>query len=234
MAETALVPYSIPDDIIEVDTDFITSDDLVELEQGIKGIGRAADVLALAQGVAIVKIESEGLWLQAGFPNLRSYRIAQTERLDMPHGTITLRRRTAETWLKYRKQLSKVSLTGKVSSLAHFEEGVGRHGFKETLEAFKKMNYREFQAWAAPRELEDDSLVPVEMSIRKRDLVIDGMTIATFAEGIPEAEKEFLASFLRDGYTARKGNYLPHVVPVYDKGEARAVDTFLKKFRAQK
>lgn len=33
---------------------------------------------------------------------------------------------------------------------------------------------------------------------------------------------------------AWKGKCLAHVVPVYDAGEARAVDNFLKKLRAQK
>jgi len=30
------------------------------------------------------------------------------------------------------------------------------------------------------------------------------------------------------------GQCIPHVVPVYDEGEARAVDNFLKKYRASK
>ena len=32
----------------------------------------------------------------------------------------------------------------------------------------------------------------------------------------------------------RRGNLVPHVVPVYDQGEARAVDAFLKKYRSGK
>ena len=35
-------------------------------------------------------------------------------------------------------------------------------------------------------------------------------------------------------YRARTGNRLAHVVAVYDEGEARAVDNFLKKHRAGK
>ena len=35
-------------------------------------------------------------------------------------------------------------------------------------------------------------------------------------------------------YQARKGGLIPFVVPVYDKGEARAVQNMLKKYRAGK
>lgn len=39
-----------------------------------------------------------------------------------------------------------------------------------------------------------------------------------------------------DNWTSpsRKGNLLPHIVAVYDQGEARAVDSFLKKYRESK
>jgi len=53
-------------------------------------------------------------------------------------------------------------------------------------------------------------------------------------EELPEAERSFIGKLLKAGYKARKGDCIPHVVAVYDDGEARAVDNFLKKHRAER
>jgi hypothetical protein len=233
--KTELIPYSVPDVLEEIDTDFIKSMDLGILENGIKHIGRAMDVLSLAQGVAIVKIESEGLWKQAGFPNLRAYRIEQNERLGIPRSTISHRRTTAEIWLKYRKALGKVDLTGKISSLIFFDDAVVRHGLKEALAGLKAMSFRAFAEWASPSALTGFvELQEVEFSIRRGDLVVDGLTIATLKDDIPEEEKNFLSALIKKGYSARKGNMIPLVLPVYDQGEARAMENALKKYRSNK
>ena len=53
-------------------------------------------------------------------------------------------------------------------------------------------------------------------------------------EELPAEERDFIAKTLKAAYRARRGDCLAHVVPVYDEGEARAVDNFLKKLRAGK
>ena len=104
---------------------------------------------------------------------------------------------------------------------------------KEVMTHFKSDSFRDFREWvkpAAPRvELPD-----VDLTIKDGRLMLDGEGIMAFSSDIPAEEKDFVGKVLRAAYRARRGACLAHVVPVYDEGEARAVDAFLKKYRASK
>lgn len=226
-----LVKYGVPTVFDDFDVSFVGSMVLDNLENGIRELSRATDLLALVQGVAIVKVEQEKLWMQAGFPNLRAYRIAQAERLDMPRTTISLRRQTAEGYLAYQKELAGVDLNRKVSYLQYLSAAVERHGTKKAVEALQSMTFREFAAWASPAALEEPGLEDVEFSFRKGDIVIEGRTVGKLSEEIPPEEKDFIAYLLRSGYKARKGGASPYVVPVRSDEERKAVDGVIKKLR---
>jgi hypothetical protein len=55
-----------------------------------------------------------------------------------------------------------------------------------------------------------------------------------WTDNFPAEEKTWLADVVSHAYQARSGGNVAHIVSVYDKGEARAVDNFLKKLRAGK
>jgi len=46
--------------------------------------------------------------------------------------------------------------------------------------------------------------------------------------------RKWISGLMERAYNARHGGNLAHVVEVYDEGEARAVDNFLKKLRSKK
>lgn len=232
MAED-LIEYDVPELEAELEVDFLDGRDLAEMEAGIQKIATATDLLTLVAGVAIVKIEREGLWRQGGYDNLRAYRIDQAERLAMPASTISNRRRIAEAWLSYRKPLSRYDLSGHVQKLVYLEDAVALHGKQKALSSFWSMSYREFKAFARP-SLAAPELAEVEVGIHVDAVYIDGEPVLRMEEGLADEEKGFVLGILKRAYQARKGNLLAHVVGVYDEGEARAVDGFLKKLRASK
>lgn len=232
--QTALVEYELPPNEIDLVLDFVDSEDLETIEQGIQKIEHATDILALAQGIAIVKIESEGLWRQGGYETLQGYREAQNERLGLSRGAISQRRRIAEAWLANRKLLAKVELDGNISKLAYFQKAIElRENKREVLEHFKKDTFREFVEYANPSYPRGSELPEVEAAIRDGKLIIDGDPIMEVYEDVDADEKEFVIQVLRAAYKARKANCIAQVLPVYDAGEARAVENFLKKHRAE-
>lgn len=204
---------------------------LEHLENGIRELGQATDLLALVQGVAIVKIEKEGLWIQAGYPNLRAYRIVQAKRLDMPRATISLRRQTADSYLTYREELNKIDLNRKVSHLRYLSDAVILHGKDEAIEALQTMTYREFASWANPAALEESDREDVELSFRKGDIVIDGKTMGKLSEDIPPSERDFIAYLLRSGYKARKNGKIPYVISLQSEEEHKLLNNLIKKHR---
>lgn len=95
--------------------------------------------------------------------------------------------------------------------------------------------FREFKVWATGRGARAESLVPeVSMSFREGTIYADDTPIMSMEDEADETYREPIADVLRGAFRAWKGKCLAHVVPVYDAGEARAVDNFLKKLRAQK
>lgn len=234
MAEsTDLMVYDVPDLDADLAIDFIDDADLERIEEGIRKIEATSDLLALVQGVAIVRIEREGLWRQGGYETLRAYRIAQRDRLGMPSSTITFRRRVAEAYLDHRKLLARIDLAGNVSKLRFLSQALARHERREVLAHFKADSLRDFKDWVAPRE-EAPSLPDADLKIRDGKILLDGEPLMALEPELPAEEQDFVAGVLRAAYRARRGDCLAHVVAVYDEGEARAVENFLKKFRAAK
>lgn len=98
---------------------------------------------------------------------------------------------------------------------------------------FEHDSFREFKAWVRPR-LPAPTMPDVELHVQDDEISIDGVPMLAFDEDLDAEERDFIAQGLRDLYRARRGNCLAHVVAVYDPGEARAVENFLKKLRATK
>lgn len=229
-----LVVYEVPELDADVEVDFIDSDDLEKIEDGIRSVGEVSDFLALVQGIAIVRIEREGLWRQAGFESLHEYRISQNERLGLPRQTISVRRKMGEGYIDNRKLLSRVKLKGNLTKLALLSDALRAHEDpREVLAHFKADTFRDFRDWVYP-QLPPPELPEVEFRIRGDSVFLDGVEALTFGEELPADRRSLIADQLRAAARAWAGSCLAHVVPCYDEGEARAVDNFLKKHRAGK
>ena len=228
-----LVPYEVPMGDTDISIDFMDAADLETIEGGLRRLDGGIALLALIQGLGILKIEREGLWMQGGFHTLQGYREAQGKRLGMPRQTISNRRKCAEGFEDNRKLLAKVPLEGNVSKLALLNEALQLHEKKEVLVHFKADSYQEFLSWIRPRRIAP-GLPDVDLRIEGDIMLLDGDELLELSGALPDEEKAFVASTLRSAYRARAGNCLAHVVPVYDAGEARWVDTALKKHRAEK
>lgn len=225
--------YEPPEISEDVAAEFLESSNLEDIEAGIQKVERASDLLSLIRGLGIIKIEREGLWQQAGFKSLWEYQRVQAQRLGIPSPTITMSRRIAEAWIDNRKLLSSIPLEGNVSKLRYFNAAVKLHGNRRlVLKHYKEDSFRDFVRFSRPAPKPE--LSEVSASVRSGVLYINDLPIASLDPGIAEEERDFLSGILRRAYAARKGNLLPHIVAVYDQGEARAVDSFLKKYRESK
>lgn len=226
------VPY-IPDEF-DFDISILDSEKLEEIETGISKLNTGIDILALVQALAILKIEREALFIQAGFKTSAQYFREADARLNMPRQTISQRRQTGESYLRFRKKLSRFNLSGHVSKLRYLPRAVEMHGEPEALQHFKEDTARVFIAYASPEREYDDDLPQIDVEIDRGNVLIDGRPVVTVAASVDENEKSFVVDLLHDAYQARKGGLLPWIVPVYDKGEGRVIDNFLKKYRSSK
>ena len=225
--------YEPPELSEDVAAEFLESSSLEDIEAGIQKVERASDLLSLIRGLGIIKIEREGLWQQAGYRSLWEYQRVQAQRLGIPGTTITASRRIAEAWIDHRKYLEPIPLQGNVAKLRFFNAALKLHSDRRlVLKHYREDSFRDFVRFSRPAPKEE--VVDVSASVRAGVLYIDDRPVASVATDLAEDERDFLTGIIRRAYSARKGNLLPHVVAVYDQGEARAVDSFLKKYRASR
>jgi hypothetical protein len=224
--------YKLPKLEGSFDISFLYSDSLEDIESGAKSLGRSSEVLALVTGMAILRIERDGLWSQAGFHNLREYRIAQKDRLGLAGSTITYYRRLAGAWIDYRKVLARIPMDGRISKLVYLPAAMERYqDTKTVLDHFKRDSWEEFKRYARP-DLDRPGLSPVDFTLTPSGALVNGKPVLLWPDTLPELDRDWLGGILGRAYQARAGGNLAHVVEVYDQGEARAVDNFLKKLRA--
>lgn len=233
-AEEPVQVFELPALTDEIGVEFIDSDSLEEVEEGIRSIERVDGMLRIVQGIGILKAES--LWAQSGLSSLQAYREAANERYGMSRASVSNLRKVAYAWMDNVKMLRKVDLTGKAVHLLYLNEAIARYGDKRlVLEHFKADSARDFQAWArGQKALPAPALPDVELTVSKGWFYLDEKPLLAMEEELPAEERDFIGKVLKAAYRARRGDCLAHVVPVYDEGEARAVDNFLKKLRAGK
>lgn len=80
---------------------------------------------------------------------------------------------------------------------------------------------------------DEEPLPSISFRVKGDDVLIDNTPALSFRE-LDADKRELVAGVLKAAARAWAGQCIPHVVPVYDEGEARAVDNFLKKYRASK
>jgi hypothetical protein len=231
-ASRDVVQYDVPLQDLEVNVEF--TDDLEREESDVSHIQVTTDILGLVQGVKIARIEREGLWRQGGYDNLRSYRIAQLERLGIPRSTLSVRRIWGEAWIDYNKVLRKLPIRGNCSKLNLFDAAMRTHEAREVLDHFKRDSLREWESWVRPALPLPSDLPDVEVSIEGDEILLDGVPMLAFDEDLGAEERGFLAGMIKDVYRVRRGALVPHVVGCYDASEARWVEKALREHRASK
>jgi hypothetical protein len=121
--------------------------------------------------------------------------------------------------------------------LRYLEEAIENHGSAEA--AYQKVStatFRDFVEWA--KKPGRAALPSPEPKIRIRidggRIFIDGKNILNIPDTVPEKVRESVTRDLAETFRIRASGNEPFIVETYDRGEQRAIDNFLKKFRAGK
>lgn len=221
--------------------DFLGSDNLEVVENGIKETAAGVDKAILALCLAVFKIEDEGLYKQAGFDFYLEYFTAAEDRLNVPASTISNYRKIGETYTKYRHQLraSGFNENGSAHKLRYLDEALKKHPEEEVWERIVNDSLRSFQAWAEndsdvidEKSRESENHVTIEVSDDR--ILLNGQNILVLPKDLPAKEKTKIQKRLREVYRIEAAGNLPYIVETQSTGEQRAIDNFLKKFREKK
>jgi len=99
------------------------------------------------------------------------------------------------------------------------------------MDSYRK--FREFASKEAPSGKESAVFIP-EIKVTARRVTVDGINLLNFSRDISEPIREELGGYLKRIYEIRSRDNVPHIVDVYDEGEARAIENYLRRHRQEK
>lgn len=218
--------------------DALCGGDIKEIEKTIFNIYQSITTQTFLIGMCAHIIEKEKLYKKAGYNSYLEYSQHLFEDLNIPTATLSDAKIIMEHYVGYYKELLRAGFTieRNANKLRFLELALENHRNKDDVfERIANNTFREFKIWAqqpdgykkaAPEE------IIVRVKIDGDKLFVDGINILKFDKALSNKLREAVAADLRETFKARKSGNLPYIVETYDKGEQRAIENFLKKFRA--
>ena len=221
------------------DLDFLYSDKLDEIEEGIRETAKGVNMASLALSLAFAKIDSEALYLQAGCKSYLEYLDTAEDRLNMSRQSMSDYKRIGEIYIQYKSklQLAGFKEEGNLHKLRFLEKALELHKPGEVFKRIVSDSLRAFREYASPSERSDNLSVQQytpEIEVTARRIIVDGKNILNFPRDLDERSKEEIINYFRRIYEIRATGNMPYILNVYDEQEAHAVDNFLRRYRKKK
>ena len=217
--------------------DYLESDALNDLEDGIKETMSAMNRANLAIALAFAKIDREALYIQAGCKSYLEYLDKAEERLNMSRQTMSDYKRIGEIYLTYKAQLQSAGFReeGHLHKLRYLPRALEHHPADEVFDRIVDDSLRKFINFANPAEgaaatqgRDHDVEIPVT------EIVIDGQNILQFAPDLEGYSKDEMIGYLKKIYEIKMKGNMPYILDLYDETESRAVENYLKRLRMSK
>lgn len=225
---------SVEQDILKLDVS--GSDNLETVEEGIRRAQGVVDVGRLVIALAIYRIESDSLFIQAGFSNSMQYFRSASVRLGLSQPSIPQYRTIGYVYTKYRDQLEKEGLDSKdgILKLVFVPRALQIHKAPAVFQALARMSYRDFGEFASGISDADIQAPPVDgfsMSVTRFCFELGDSRVFSFDPEAPMEVKREVSSVLRDYYRIKSRGNVPLLVDIRDKGEQLAVRRFIRECR---
>ena len=228
----------------QIDLQFLQSDDLKIIEDGIREIRKGVNTGILAMGMGFLKIEYQAIYTQIpGCKSYMQYLMEASDRVDMPRSTISTYKRMAEIYFQNKSKLQRAGfmVENHTYKLLYLEVALETHK-DNPEEVFKRIiadSVRQFKEYALGDSFIRMNDKPVQqylpdIQITPKRIMVDGKNILRLDPDLDERTKVELADYLKQIYEVRATGNQPHIFNLYDEQEAKAVESFIKRHRKHK
>ena len=231
--------YDQPDSIADRVFSALRAGDLEQIETSLVIVANnmRADILLI--GLSCLIIEREGIYIEAGYRSYLEYSGRLFEKLEIAPQTLSDAKNIMAAYIDHYKGLSKhgFKLGRNAHKLRYLEEAIENHGSADkAYERAATATFREFVEWARkPGRSALPSPEPkIKIKIDGGRILIDGQNILNIPDTVPEKVRESVTKDLAETFRIRASGNEPFIVETYGKGEQRAIDIFLKKYRSSK
>jgi hypothetical protein len=231
--------YNQPDSIAESVFEALKSKDIEQIETSLSVVANNMRSNLLLIGLSCLIIEREDLYRKAGFRSYLEYSGRLFEKLEIAPQTLSDAKNIMGAYIDHYKGLSKhdFKLGRNAHKLRYLDEALANHtNADEVYNRAANATFREFVDWA--RRPPNTQLPPPEPKVTIKidggKILIDGKNILNIPDSVPENIRENVTRDLSETFRIRASGNEPFIVETYGKGEQRAIDSFLKKFRSMK
>jgi hypothetical protein len=216
----------------------LRSKDIEQIETSLVNVANNMRSNLLLIGMSCLVIERENLYRAAGCRSYLEYSTRLFEKLELAPQTLSDAKNIMAAYIDHYKGLSKhgFKLGRNAHKLRYLEEALQNHtNENEVYDRVTNATFREFVDWARRSPAALPAPEPkISIKIEGGKILIDGQNILNMPASIPEKVKESVIHDLAETFRIRASGNEPYIVDTYGRGEQRAIDTFLKKYRAKR
>ena len=229
----------------ETGGDIITafsSHDITKIKQALKSISNSINNHIFLIGMACVIIDREQLYIDAGYKSYLDFVKVLYEETGLSPQSFSAAKIIVERYINYNPELKKSGFTidRNTNKLLFLEMALANHADRtDVFRHIAQDKYVDFVSYAKTQEGKKALPPPLpKIKVEKDGILVDGVNILNFPEGLPVDEKEMLGKYLSEVYAIRSAGNKPLVIEVYDEKEARAlkkgIDNLIKAIRTQR
>lgn len=217
-----------------ISLDYLYSDVLTEIEDGIAETMAGINQANLCVALAFAKIDREALYIQAGCKSYLEYLDTAEDRLSMSRQTMSDYKRIGEIYLTFKSQLQNAGFReeGHLHKLRYLPRALEHHPEKEVFERIVKDPLRKFVKYATvPLGSKGDEGTATSDGPPDPAIEFDGQGTLQFTEELNELSKAELLGYVRKIYDIIARGNTPYILDLYDESESKAVERFIKQRR---
>lgn len=207
--------------------DLFYSDNLEEIEQGIKKLNDYSNKSWLLSSILLYSlIYDKELYTKSGL-SWAEYSIQSRQRLGLDPKDISEQLSAARFFIKYHKSLERKNFdpVGSKGKLASAELALELSGsIEETVTHLVNDTLQEFKSWYSgfkQKVLLPDMYKRDDIEFSNNHFKIGGIEAVKISDEIPQADKMRLEKCMKAIFEAFENGYEPAVIPVYDDKEAK-------------
>jgi hypothetical protein len=216
----------------------LKSRDIDRIEESMLSIANSMRSNILLFGLSCVVIDRENIYRKAGFNSYLEYADHLFEKMDIARQTLSDAKIIMSTYIDHYKGLSKhgFQLNKNAHKLRFLESALENHTNEdEVYSRAANSTLREFKDWASSGVKKLPSPEPrIAIKIDGNKIMIDGKNMLNIPSSVPAKVKESIASDLAATFRIRATGNEPFIIETYGRGEQRAIENFIKKFRGKK
>lgn len=220
----------------EFKLDFAYSKNASEVDSGIKDTIKGVKLSIMAMGIALYRVDVDGLFIDLGFKKFGEYIDHLSDETGMSRANFYNWEYIGEAYVKHRSDLDRIGFSDDdgATKLPYLSRALEYHPKREVFKNIINMSKREFEEWSLPKTTKKYKTVKVT----KNGVFVGTKPLVSFAEGISPKDKRYYENLILQGAIAIEQNEVVGIYRFYDNTEARAFDRYyqreLKSLRAKR